>query len=393
MIAVVVDVVLIVLLVIAVIGGAARGLVASIGALAGLVAGGIAAWWLMPIAGTAIPWPEWRGALVLATGAALLIAGTTLGSAVGAALRRRTDRLHLKPVDRVLGSVLSVVVTALSISLVAQSVAVAGIPAISAAVASSRVLGTIEAITPTPVTAAIAQVRQTVLADGLPRLGQLIDLGPAPQTAPAVDLRDPALNAAAQSVARISGTAASCGQTLTGTGFVVAPDRVVTNAHVVAGVDNPVVELPGRTAADGRVVYFDPVDDLAVIAADLRGAPALPMSDVLAAGSAGVIDGYPYGGPFTTREAVVRSVGVAQVPGIEGAQTAPREIYALQATVEPGNSGGPLLTGQGAVAGVVFARADDGSQVGYAMTVTELLPVAAQATELSSAVGTGACVR
>ncbi|MDQ1128162.1 MarP family serine protease [Microbacterium sp. SORGH_AS_0888] len=393
MLAIVIDVVLVALLVLAVVGGAARGLIASLGALIGLVAGGIAAWWLMPVVGPLVPSPEWRGTVVLATGAALLVVGTAVGSAIGAAVRRRTDRLHLKPLDRILGAALSLVLTALSISLVAQSVAVAGIPTVSAAVASSRVLGTIESITPTPVTAAIAQVRQAVLTDGLPRLGQLIELGPAPETAPPVDLQDPALDAAAQSVARVSGAAPSCGQNLTGSGFVVAPDRVVTNAHVVAGVDDPVVELPGRAAADGKVVYFDPVDDLAVIAVDVHGAPPLALSDVLSRGAAAVFDGYPYGGPFTSREAVVRSVGVAQVPDIYDSGTAPREIYALQATVEPGNSGGPLLTAAGEVAGVVFARADDGSQVGYAMTVNELQPVAAQAAGLASPVATGACAR
>jgi S1-C subfamily serine protease len=387
----VIDVVLVLLLVLALVAGASRGLVANIGALAGLAAGGFAAWWLMPLVSRASPWPDSRGVLVLVTGALLLVLGAVLGGAVGGALRRRTDRMRLKPLDRLLGGVLAVVVAALSMSLVAQSVAVAGIPVVSAAVSSSRVLNTIDAVTPRPLMEALGRVRQIVVADALPQLGELIEIGPPVGDVPAVDLEDPVLEEAARSVARVAGTAYACGQSLTGTGFVIADDRVVTNAHVVAGITTPMVELPGRSAREGRIVYFDPVDDLAVIAVDVQDAAPLPIAPVLAVGDSGVIDGFPYGGPFTTGQAVVRSVGAALVPDIYESERTAREIYALQGKVEPGNSGGPLLTLDGDVAGVVFARADDGSAIGYAMTTTELQPVVAQAPSLSSPVDTGGC--
>ncbi|MFT4211990.1 MAG: MarP family serine protease, partial [Microbacterium sp.] len=316
---------------------------------------------------------------------------TIAGGAVGAALRRRADRTPLRPLDRVLGGALSLVVAALSVSLVAQSVALAGIPGLSAAVSSSQVVRAIDALTPTPISSALAQLRQEVLADGLPTLGELIDLGPSTSTSAAIDLDDPDLDAAADAVARVSGTAYACGETLTGTGFVIADDRVITNAHVVAGISSPVVELPGKGAAEGEVVYFDPIDDLAVIAVDTQDAPVLELADTLQAGDSAVIDGYPYGGPFTTSTAVVRSVGTANVPDIYDDSSSPREIYALAATVAPGNSGGPLLTADGDVAGLVFARADDGSQIGYAMTVAELEPVVAQAPAATAAVSTGDC--
>ncbi len=386
-----VDVILVLLLVLALVGGAARGLLANLGALVGLAAGGFAAWWLMPVVSRWSPWPDSRGILVIATGAFLLVIGSIIGGALAGALRRRADRMRLKPLDRLLGGALSVVIMALAISLVAQSVAGAGLPLVSSAVSSSRVLGAIESITPRPVTEALARVRQAVVADALPRLGELIEIGPPVEDAAPVDLADPVLNRAAQSVARIAGTAAACGQNLTGTGFVVADDRIVTNAHVVAGVQNPVVELPGRSAQDGQVVYFDPVDDLAVIAVDVQDAAVLPLSEVLGVGEAGVIDGYPFGGPFTTGQAVVRSSGSALVPDIYDSGSTLREIYALEADVQPGNSGGPFLTRDGRVAGVVFARADDGAAIGYAMTNTELSPVVAQAPSLTAPVDTGEC--
>ncbi len=391
MVAIVFDVVLGVLLLFALIVGLRRGLLASLGSIIGLALGGLAAWWLMPWLSGVIPWPEWRSALVIGAGALLLVLGVFTGGTVGAVLRRRVDRIRLRPLDRVLGGALSVVVAALSMSLLGQSVSLAGVPGLSATVSASQVLRAIDALTPTPVSAALAQVRQSVIADGLPALGELIELGPEIEASPEIDISDPVLAAAAEAVGRVSGTAYSCGETLTGTGFVIADDRVITNAHVVAGVSDPMVELPGRAAAEGTVVYFDPIIDLAIISVETSDAPVLELADQLQVGDAAIIDGYPYGGPFSSVSAVVRSVGTASVPDIYDQTSASREIYALQAAVYPGNSGGPLLTSAGEVAGLVFARADDGSEIGYAMTAAQLSGVVAGAAADDTEVSTGAC--
>ncbi|MFC8681753.1 MarP family serine protease [Microbacterium ureisolvens] len=388
---VVVDVLVILILVLACVAGVQRGFFASIGTLAGLAAGAFAAYWLTPLVSAWVPSPVWRGPAVLITAVGLVFAGAALGAAIGSALRSGADRLKLRGIERFLGGIASVLAAVLALALVAPAIAVAGIPVVSSAVASSTVLRSIEAATPDPVAAALAQLRGALLDDGLPGLGQLLGPGTV-EPAPPIALDDPELQRAAASVARVSGNAYACGRGSSGTGFVVAEDRVVTNAHVVAGVDTPVVELPGVAAREGRVVYFDPVDDLAVIAVDDLGAEALPFSPTLAEGEAAVVQGYPYGGPFTMVSAGVRSVGTANVPDVYDGSWNPREIYALQATVRPGNSGGPLLTGDGAVAGVVFARAEDDEDLGYAMTMTELTPVAEQAPSLSNTVSSGSCV-
>ncbi len=392
MIPVVIDVLFVLALVLALVQGLRRGLLASVGSLVGLALGGLAAWWLVPIVGRIVPAAEWRGWAVLALVALLLFGGALLGGIVGATLRRGADRIRLKGLDRALGGVVNVAVVALALSLVGQSLAATGMPVVSSAVGSSSVLRTIEALTPRPVDEALAQVRSVVIDDGLPQLGALFDTPPAGPAAPPVDLDDPALSAAAQSVARIAGTAYACGKSLTGTGFVVAPDRIVTNAHVVAGVDSPVVELPGRGAREGRVVSFDPAADLAVIAVDGLDAAALPVAADLPTGGAGVVQGYPYGGPFTMGSASVQSVGVVLVPDIYRSGSNPREVYALDAVVRPGNSGGPLLDASGQVAGVVFARADDGSDIGYAMTTASLAAAVESAPALGEPVSTGPCV-
>ncbi|HEY9306812.1 MAG TPA: MarP family serine protease [Microbacterium sp.] len=388
---IVVDVLIVLLLVAACIGGVQRGFFASIGTLAGLAAGAFAAYWLTPLVSTWVPSPVWRGPAVILTAIGLVFAGAAIGAAIGSALRSGADRLKLRGIERFLGGIASVLAAILALAFVAPAIAVAGIPVVSSAVASSNILRGIEAATPDPVAAALAQLRGAVLDDSLPGLGQL--LGPTTvDPAPPVALDDPELQRAAASVARVSGNAYACGRGSAGSGFVIAEDRVVTNAHVVAGVDTPIVELPGVAAREGRVVYFDPIDDLAVIAVDDLGADVLPFSPTLAPGDAAAVQGYPYGGPFTMVPAGVESVGTANVPDVYDESWNPREIYALDAVVRPGNSGGPLLTDDGAVAGVVFARAENDENLGYAMTMAELDPVAARAPSLSNTVSTGSCV-
>lgn len=386
----VVDIVLLAVLALALVTGIARGLLASLGAVLGFAAGGAAAFWLVPLVNDFVPQPGWRIVAVIATVAVLLGTGVALGSTIGSALRRGVDKTPAKGLDRLLGGVVSVVIAALAVLATGGAIVATGMPVIATALASSQVIRTIDVITPPPVDEALAQLRSIVTDDALPRLGELFG-GDTSTRIPEIALDDPALAAAAASVARVSGVAYACGVSATGSGFVIADDRVVTNAHVVAGVENPVVELPGKPAAEGVIVYFDPVDDLAVIAVDDSGTSALPLAPVQGVGATGVVQGYPLGGPFTMGAAEVVSVGTAPVPDIHDSSVALREVYALAAFVQPGNSGGPLLTMSGEVAGVVFARGADDADRGYAMTTTELAPVAEVAPSLTSPVSTGAC--
>jgi S1-C subfamily serine protease len=373
--------------------GVQRGLLASLGALIGLVLGGFAAFWLVPIVNDVWPWQNSRVIVVIALAVGLMLGGGAAGGAIGGLMRRGVDRsTPLRVVDRVLGGALAVLAGALSLSLISSSVAATGTPGISTALASSQVLRAIDGVTPRPVAETLSRVRSAVLDDGLPQLGVLLDLDVQP-TAPPVALDDPELAVAAASVARVSGIAYACGTSATGSGFVLAPDRVVTNAHVVAGVTAPIVELPGQPAREGRIVYFDPIDDVALIAVDDLGADAIPVIDPIAPGTAAVVQGYPYGGPFTMVNAEVISSGSVLVPDIYGTSNALRDIYALAAAVQPGNSGGPLLTADGAVAGLVFARAETDLDRGYAMTTAELEPVLAGAEGWTEAVSTGSCTR
>lgn len=388
----VVDIVVIALLIGALVVGARVGFFAGLGGLAGLFLGGIATPWVVPLVNDAVPNREWRATAVLFTAIGLLVVGAALGTAVGGMVRHGADRIKLKALERLLGAALGVVVTALALTFAGTAVATAGIPAVSSAVASSSVLRTIDRSTPPALAKAFAEFRSAVLDDAIPAIGGVLDpgfdVGDVPE--PSVDAGSPALTAAAGSVARISGVAYACGTSSTGSGFVVAEDRIVTNAHVVAGVESVVVELPNEPARDGVVVYFDPADDLAVISVDVDAA-ALPVVAPLAQGDAAAVQGYPHGGPFETDAATVVEVGTISAQDIYGRSASDREIYALATEVVPGNSGGPLLTTAGEVAGVVFARDEARADVGYAMTTTELRPVLDGMGGFGAPVPTGEC--
>ena len=274
--------------------------------------------------------------------------------------------MRIKPlhaVDRLIGGVVSVVVAALVMSMLAFSISSLGVPFVSQQLAESRVIRYIDNLTPTPVKSTMAQLRSTVIGDGIPKL--IEGIGPVtPVPVPNESTDTPALNQAADSVLKIAGTAFECGQNQTGSGFVVSPGRVVTNAHVVAGVSQPVVEVPDGGALPGRVVYFDSQRDIAVLAVDGLQSSPLPLSADLAGGSPAAFAGYPHGGPFQSKPATVQGISTILVPDIYGNNPSPALVYKLAGDVQPGNSGGPLLTMQGQVAGLIFAKTTTDAALG-----------------------------
>jgi S1-C subfamily serine protease len=147
-----------------------------------------------------------------------------------------------------------------------------------------------------------------------------------------------------------------------------------------------------RTAgARGGVVYYDPEADLAVVAVDGLEAEPLDVAPSLSTGDPAVVQGYPYGGPFTSTAAEVLDAGPVQIPAADGSGGAERDIYALAATIHLGNSGGPVLSTDGDVVGVIFGSSASGDDVAYGVTTTELMPVIAQAADLDAAVAPGRC--
>ena len=386
-----IDVLVVVVAAAAVVWGAARGILRTLGAIAGLLAGGAAALVVMPIVSTRVVAPGWNVAAAAAAGIALVALGTALGEAIARAVRRPVHRAGLGAVDRLLGGAAGLVVSAATVLLLAMSVGSFGVPGASQAVASSATLRFLSGVVPAPAEAALARLRSLAIEDGIPTLLDAAGAGGA--EVPDADADTPALRAAAASVPRINTNAPSCGAASSGSGFVIGPGSVMTNAHVVAGARDVVVTAPGGFPRPARVVYFDPAADIAVLAVDGLEAPPLPFATTPAVGETVFFQGYPYGGPFTSRSASVLATGPTPTLDITGRQPVTRSVTSIAGVVEPGNSGGPLLTTDGAVAGMIFARSETSTNAGFALAMEELAPVLAEAPGLSAEVPTGACAR
>jgi S1-C subfamily serine protease len=205
-------------------------------------------------------------------------------------------------------------------------------------------------------------------------------------------LNSPALAAAATDVVKITGDARSCSRQLEGSGFVISARHVMTNAHVVAGVTNPTVLVGGGgPSLAATVVLYDPRRDVAVLFVPGLTKSPLRFAGAAASGSDAVVAGYPNNGPFRAVPARIRGTQLARGPDIYQSTQVTRQIYALRSSVEPGNSGGPLLATDGSVLGVVFAAAVDDPTTGYALTAAEVGPDAAAAAGSTVPTSTRGC--
>jgi S1-C subfamily serine protease len=183
---------------------------------------------------------------------------------------------------------------------------------------------------------------------------------------------DPVVAATRPSVLKIRGVATSCQKVLEGSGFVVAPNRVMSNAHVVAGAESVTVESDGKTY-DATVVSYDPSADISIL--DVPDLPATPLQfDMQEAptGTDAVVMGYPGGGEFTATPGRIREIIQLNGPDIYHTTTVTREVYTIRGTVRQGNSGGPLIDKDGKVLGVVFGAAVDDGDTGFVLTSNEV---------------------
>ena len=217
-------------------------------------------------------------------------------------------------------------------------------------------------------------------------------LRPAPDTGPPPEasvLPQAVQARVAASTVRLSGRA--CSRVLSGSGFTVDAETVVTNAHVVAGVDRPTVIRPDGRQLNATVQVFDPGATLAVLRVPGLGQAALDIgtADV---GTEGAVFGYP-GGQRELEITPARIQNRLNATGrdLYGTATTRREVFILSANVEPGDSGGALTDADGVVVGVVFAIAPDRPSTAYALTSNELTAVLAEPR--GGAVDTGSCLR
>jgi S1-C subfamily serine protease len=213
--------------------------------------------------------------------------------------------------------------------------------------------------------------------------------GPSPDVAPPDSkiAQDPDVQAAGASVVRVLGTA--CGLGVEGSGWIAAPDLVVTNAHVVAGESDTTVTPAGSSSLlDATPVHYDPHNDLSLLHVNGLGGRPLSLSPDVQSGTPGAVLGYPENGPFTIAPARVGVTGPVVTEDSYGQGPITRELTALRGEVRSGNSGGPLVDGAGRVMGTVFASTTQGKPGGYAVPNDV---VASALSDSSGEVSTGAC--
>jgi S1-C subfamily serine protease len=205
-------------------------------------------------------------------------------------------------------------------------------------------------------------------------------------------LRSAGLAMDRRSVVKIEGVAPSCSRTIEGSGFAVGQDRVITNAHVVAGVTRgPEVYAGLAPPITARVVLFDPARDIAVLYVPGLGVPGLRLAGPAGSGASAVVAGYPLNAAFTAVAARVDRSELANGPDIYNKTRLIRDIYPIRALVRPGNSGGPLIAPDGRVYGMVFAAGVQQPGTGYALTSSEIAPDIRLGKRLAASVSTQTC--
>ncbi len=372
-----------------------RGFVAGLLSFVGFLGGGLAAAFLLPSVVDALIETEWLRAAALGLGVLIsALLGQFAASILGDRLRGGITWRPARVVDNVAGAGLNVLALAVVAWIMASALAYVPLALVSQQVTESRVLVALDSLVPVPARNAFGDLRDLVGTTSVPRIFS----GLAQITGPDVDPPDPSsvtleVDEARESVVQVAGETPECGAAVTGSGFAIAPDLVMTNAHVVAGVAEPVVRV--RLADPGlasTVVYFDPATDVAVLAVPGLGArPLVLAAESARSGDPAVIAGFPESGPFRAEPARVRAEVTALGDDIYGDAGVERQVYAVRGTVLPGNSGGPLLRPDGLVLGMVFGADDEAESTGYALTADELRPAVEAAFSSPRAVDTGTC--
>ena len=320
--------------------------------------------------------------------------GQLLASALGAAVRSRVNWRPATVIDSVAGAAVSVLSVLLIAWLIGSAVVNAPFAMVTSQVNRSAVLRAVDGVMPSAARTMFSDFR-SLLASG-PYVQVFGALGAEP--ALTVAAPDPAvLNAqglvtARDSIVKVIGVAPSCSRRIEGSGFVISPQHILTNAHVVAGVTQgqTVITRLGRHLP-ATVVLFDPERDLAVLyVPGLRAAP-LSFAAPQPLGASAIVAGYPLDENFTVVPARIGDDQLAQAPDIYQSKEVTRQIYSVRADVRAGNSGGPLLNPDGTVDGVVFAAAVGVKDTGYALTAAEVRSDASKGASATAATSTQAC--
>ncbi len=368
-----------------------QGFITGAFATAGLLLGGLAGIWLAPVLlGDAAPslWVSLGALFVVLVMASV---GQAILQFVGTRIRARITWQPIRAVDAVGGSLLSVVAVLVVAWMLGVAISGSRIPGISPQVRDSRVLVAVNEVMPVRAQQALRSFDDVVGSSFFPRYLEPF----APERivkVPVADrrvLRDPDIRGAATSVFKIRSNN-RCGSGVEGTGFLYAPNKVMTNAHVVAGVTEPMIQ-DGKKSRPGKVVYYNPDVDVAVVDVPGLDGPTIRFDLEGKEGQQGAVLGFPQDGPFDAQPVRIRSDQRLRSPDIYGNGTVTRHVFSLRGLIRPGNSGGPVVSTGGQVLGVVFAASVSDRDTGYALTADQVRQAAAVGLEATGKVSSGNC--
>lgn len=362
--------------------GYRQGFVVGILSVIGFLGGGLVAVYLLPVI-----WDQVTdGSEVSSTAAVVAVVIVIVCASVGQAftthlgnkLRRYITWSPARALDATGGSLVNVVAMLLVAWLIGSALAGTSLPTLGKEVRSSSVLLGVSRVMPDEASNWFTDFSSVLAQNGFPQVFSPFANEPITE----VKAPDPALAGspvaarAKKSIVKVVGTAPGCGKVLEGTGFVFSNRRVMTNAHVVGGVDEPTVQIGGEGRLyDAKVVLYDWQRDIAVLDVPDLDAEPLRFTDTRSDAESGddaIVAGFPENGAYDVRSARIRGRIDADGPDIYHRGTVRRDVYSLFATVRQGNSGGPLLTPDGKVYGVVFAKSLDDPDTGYALTADEI---------------------
>lgn len=367
-----------------------QGAFASVLSAVGVVSGIVLSAALLPLVSNYTANPTLT--LLLGIGVMVLIAGigNLLGGLAGSRLRQSIRTRTAMTVDSLLGAVFQVFALLLVVWFVATPLVGRVTGPVGEGLSNSRVLTAVDQLTPPVIDNLPARLAATLSESGLPPLVSPFT-GAREVEPPNILIDDTAMvDRVRPSVVYVLADAPQCSRRLMGSGFVISPDTILTNAHVVAGTDTVHVETVNGTV-EATVVFYDPDTDLAVLHSAGLDLPALQWAeDAASTGDDAVVMGFPEGGPFEARPVRIRDKIIVDGPNIYATTRVDREAYSLRGTIRHGNSGGPLLTTDGDVLGVIFGTAVDESETGYALSADEVISTIGEFSTV--AVDTGACV-
>jgi S1-C subfamily serine protease len=381
------------------VAGYRQGFIISVLSLVGFLGGVAAGAYIAPgISRALAKSATWQAFLAILVVFVLAVVGMMVASGIGVALRSRVIGRPATVVDSLGGATVNVVAVVIVAWLIGSFVVNSpAFPTVARQVNHSAVLRTVDRVMPRGVLYLpfFPQLR-SLLSNGLysqvfGAFGAESSIGlPIPSTSV---VSSPALVLAGRSIVKVTGEASSCSQVIEGSGFVISPHHVLTNAHVVAGVDAGLtVTENGEPYHDASVVLYDPNRDLAVLYVPGLSAPPLFFDGAASYNTTADVAGYPRNSQsLTVVGAKIGRSFTATGPNIYQSGSVNRQMYAVRALIKPGNSGGPLLSPDGEVYGVVFAASTSYPDTGYALTAAEVASDVAASRDDFHAVGTGAC--